>query len=65
MEARKEQEFGVSAETAPLIIEALRIYARMHAGEPAKYSYAKCQFGLQPSIRSNADGKQGKLAVRR
>jgi len=41
MEARKEKEFGVSAETAPLIIEALRIYARMHAGEPAKYSYAK------------------------
>jgi hypothetical protein len=37
MEARKEKGFGVSSQTAPLIIEALRVYARMHAGEPAKY----------------------------
>jgi hypothetical protein len=37
MEARKEKGFGVSARTAPLVIEALRLYARMHAGEPAKY----------------------------
>src|SRR5580704_13616943 len=37
MEARKEKGFGVSPQTAPLIIEALRVYARMHAGEPAKY----------------------------
>src|SRR5580704_10708713 len=37
MEARKEKGFGVSAQTAPLVIEALRLYARMHAGEPAKY----------------------------
>ena len=37
MDARKEKGFGVSAQTAPLIIQALRVYARMHAGEPAKY----------------------------
>jgi hypothetical protein len=37
MEARKEKGFGISPETAPLVIEALRLYARMHAGEPAKY----------------------------
>jgi hypothetical protein len=37
MESRKEKGFGVSPETAPLIIEALRLYARMHAGEPATY----------------------------
>jgi hypothetical protein len=37
MEARKEKGFGVSPETAPLVIEALRLYARMHVGEPAAY----------------------------
>jgi hypothetical protein len=37
MESRKEKGFGVSPETAPLIIEALRVYARLKAGEPAKY----------------------------
>jgi hypothetical protein len=37
MESRKEKGFGVSPETAPLIIEALRLYARMHVGEPASY----------------------------
>jgi hypothetical protein len=37
MEARKHRGFGVSPETAPLVIEALRLYVRMHAGEPAKY----------------------------
>ena len=37
MEARKEKGFGISPGTAPLVIEALRVYARMHAGEPAKY----------------------------
>jgi hypothetical protein len=36
-EAQKERCFGISPETAPLVIEALRVYARMHAGEPAKY----------------------------
>ena len=37
MEARKQRGFGVSPQTAPLIIKALRLYASMHAGEPAKY----------------------------
>ncbi len=37
MEARKEKGFRVSPQTAPLIVEALRLYARMHAGEPVKY----------------------------
>ena len=32
MEARKGRGFGISSETAPLVIEALRLYARMHAG---------------------------------
>jgi hypothetical protein len=32
MEARKEKGFGVSAETAPLVIEAILLYARMHRG---------------------------------
>lgn len=31
MEAQKEKGLGASPETAPLIIEALRLYARMHA----------------------------------
>jgi hypothetical protein len=29
MEARKEKGFRVSPQTAPLIVEALRLYARM------------------------------------
>ena len=37
MEVRKEKGFGVSPQTAPLIIEALRVYARLHVGEPAEY----------------------------
>jgi hypothetical protein len=37
MEARKEKGFRVSSQTAPLIIEALRLYARTHVGEPASY----------------------------
>jgi hypothetical protein len=37
MEARKEKGFRVSSQTAPLIIEALRLYARAHVGEPASY----------------------------
>ena len=37
MEARKEKGFRVSPQTAPLIIEALRLYARAPVGEPAGY----------------------------
>jgi hypothetical protein len=37
MEARKEKGFRVSPQTAPLIIEALRLYARAPVGEPASY----------------------------
>jgi hypothetical protein len=37
MEMRKQRGFGISPETAPLVIEALRLYARRHAGEPAEY----------------------------
>jgi hypothetical protein len=37
MEARKEMGFRVSPQTAPLVVEALRLYARMQVGEPAKY----------------------------
>jgi hypothetical protein len=37
MEPGRQKGFGVSAQTAPLVIEALRLYARMRAGEPAKY----------------------------
>ena len=37
MEARKEQGFRVSPQTAQIIIEALRLYARAHVGEPASY----------------------------
>ncbi|MGA7371873.1 MAG: hypothetical protein WBW37_04515 [Methyloceanibacter sp.] len=37
MVARKEKGFGISPETAPLVIEALRLYARMQVGEPANY----------------------------
>jgi hypothetical protein len=37
MEARREKGFRVTPQTAPLVIEALRVYANMHAGEPAKY----------------------------
>jgi hypothetical protein len=37
MEARKEKGFRVSPQTAPLTIEALRLYARAPIGEPARY----------------------------
>ena len=37
MDACKSKGFRISPETAPLVIEALRLYARTHAGEPAKY----------------------------
>jgi hypothetical protein len=37
MEARREKRFRVSPQTAPLVIEALRVYASMRAGEPGKY----------------------------
>jgi hypothetical protein len=41
MEARKAKGFRVSPETAPVVIEALRLSARMHAGEPAAYKVEK------------------------
>jgi hypothetical protein len=41
MEARKEKGFRVSSETAPLVIEALRLYARMHAVETANFKVEK------------------------
>jgi hypothetical protein len=37
MEARREKGFRISRQTAALVIEALRLYARMQVGEPAKY----------------------------
>jgi hypothetical protein len=37
VEARKEKGFRISPQTAPLVIEALRLYARMHVGESATY----------------------------
>jgi hypothetical protein len=41
MEARKQKGFGISPETAPLVIDALRLYARMKTGQPAKYKVEK------------------------
>ena len=37
MEACKQRGFGISPETAPLLIGAIRLYARMKTGEAAKY----------------------------
>jgi hypothetical protein len=37
MELRKQNGFRISPQTAPLIIDALQLYARMHVGEPAAY----------------------------
>jgi hypothetical protein len=37
MEARKQRGFGISPETAPLVIEALRLYAGRQVGGPANY----------------------------
>jgi hypothetical protein len=37
MESRKEKGFRISPQTAPLVIDALRLYARMQVGEPASY----------------------------
>ena len=37
LESRKEKGFRISPQTAPLVIEALRLFARMHVGEPASY----------------------------
>ena len=37
MESRKEKGFRISPQTAPLVIEGLRLYARMNVGEPASY----------------------------
>ena len=41
MEARVSKGFRVSPQTAPLVVEALRLYARMQAGEPATFKVEK------------------------
>ena len=41
MEARISKGFRVCPETAPLMVEALRLYARMHAIEPANFRVEK------------------------
>ena len=41
MEARKRRGFRISPETAPLVIEALRLYARVQTAAPAKYEVEK------------------------
>jgi hypothetical protein len=41
MESRVSTGFRVSADTAPVIVEALRLYARMHVSEPATYKVEK------------------------
>lgn len=38
VEARKDKGFRVSSQTAPLVIEALKLCALHACGEPAKYS---------------------------
>jgi hypothetical protein len=41
MESRVSTGFRVSADTAPVIVEALRLYARMHAIEHANFRVEK------------------------
>jgi hypothetical protein len=41
MQARVRTGFRVSPQTAPLIVEALRLYARMQAIEPANFKVEK------------------------
>ena len=41
MEAGISKGFQVCPETAPLMVEALRLYARMHAIEPANFRVEK------------------------
>ena len=41
MEAHASKGFRVSPQTAPTIVEALRLYARMHAIEPANFKVEK------------------------
>jgi hypothetical protein len=36
-DARKSKGFRTSPQTASLLIDALRLFARMHVGEPAAY----------------------------
>jgi hypothetical protein len=38
-EARKNKGFRISPQTAPPVIEALRLCPRMHVGEPASYKF--------------------------
>ena len=49
MEARKEKDF--SPETAPLVIDALRLCARMKTGEPAKYKVELWDWKMHTSRR--------------
>jgi hypothetical protein len=41
MESRVMRGFRVSPQTAPIVVEALRLYARMHAIEPANFKVEK------------------------
>ena len=44
MESRASKGFRISAKTAPLIIEALRHYARAQVGEPASFKVERWDF---------------------
>ena len=44
MEVSKQKGFGISPETAPLVIDALRLYARMKTGEPRSHKVEKWDF---------------------
>ena len=52
IEARTEKGFGISPETAPLVIEALRLYARMQVREPAQYKVEQWDWKMRTSRRS-------------
>ena len=41
MESRVTRGFRVSPQTALIVVEALRLYARMHAIEPANFKVEK------------------------
>jgi hypothetical protein len=50
MDARKAE--GLPLSRKPLVIEALRLYARMHTGEPAKYKVERWDWkGLASTAR--------------
>jgi hypothetical protein len=47
MQAGASTGFRVSPQTAPIVIEALRLHARMHVGEPASYKVERWNFHEQ------------------